>query len=463
MSPVFTCGLGLCQDQSMRNAICGILLTAVLVACLPPPEAPKMAAPPPYDLEGDVDLYLSTNDPQVEQEALARLNKQNTPHNAVKQYLKQVGRGTGGTPGLHTDLEYSNGDQTYPYALYAPELEAGRDYPMIVILHGMGGSGDRTVKSWLPRLKDEDFIILCPSYPAGAWWSLRAEEMVMDLIQSVKRQYPVDHNRVFLAGLSNGAIGAYMTGMFYPDHFAGIVPIAGAITDRYLHFLVNLKNTPIYSIQGVHDPIFPIQYSRRIRKILNDLQYTIEYREHREQGMAHGGHFLPDSEVPPLVEWLKKTRRDPHPHILRMVREENHLDNIHWAQVTRGLQMAALQLPGPEKENMNIRDGKITTLLAVHKEPNLFEIVAKNLLEHEVYLNAEQVDFDKKFLVTFQELSEQNGKFVTGPQRVSFHEKVEPDLEVLLSGFKRRWDPELLYDARITINLEEKVQFASVP
>ncbi len=40
---------------------------------------------------------------------------------------------------------------------------------------------------------------------------------------------------------------------------------------------------------------------------------------------------------------------------------------------------------------------------------------------------------------------------------------MKKDLEVLLSGFKRRWDPQLLYDARITINLEEKVQFASLP
>jgi predicted esterase len=342
-------------------------------------------------------------------------------------------------------------------------LEPGRDYPLVVILHGMGGSGDSTLQKWLPRLKDEDFIILCPSYPAGAWWSFRAEDLVLNLIRHVKRNYPVDHNRVFLAGLSNGAIGAYMIGMFYPDHFAGIVPVAGAITDRYLHFLVNLKNTPVYSIQGVYDPIFPITFSRRINQILNDLKYPLVYHEHREKGLAHGGHFMPQKEVAGLVDWLKTQRRNPHPNIIRMVREANHLDNINWAQVTRGFQMAALQLPGPEKEPMNIHDGKITTMLATHKEPNLFEIVAQNLLELEVYLNADQVDFSKKMLVTFQELKEEEGEFKPGPKRVSFHDTVEQDLEVLLSGFKRRWDPQMLYDARITINLEEKVQFASLP
>ena len=92
-----------------------------------------------------------------------------------------------------------------------------------------------------------------------------------------------------------------MTGMFYPDYFAGILTIAGSITERYMHFLVNLVNTPIYIIQGVHDPIFPIDTTRRVHQILTDLKSPIVYREHREKGTAHGGHYLPESEIPAMV------------------------------------------------------------------------------------------------------------------------------------------------------------------
>jgi len=227
--------------------------------------------------------------------------------------------------------------------------------------------------------------------------------------------------------------------------------------------LVNMKNTPLYSIQGLYDPIFPIKISRRIQKIMTDLRYSLTYREHKEKGMAHGGHFLPESEVAGLVQWLKEQRRDPHPKTLRMVREANHLDPIQWARVTRGLKMAALQLPGPEPEKMNIQDGKITTLLAVHKEPNLFEIQGQNLIEHELYLDADRVDLDKPVIVTFENMEEKDNKFVAGPKRVTHHEKVERDLGVLLSGFSERWDPELLYDAKITVVVEDQVQFAYMP
>jgi predicted esterase len=116
-----------------------------------------------------------------------------------------------------------------------------------------------------------------------------------------------------------------------------VVPIAGAITPRYMHFLINLKNTPVYMIQGVHDPIFPIKLSRRVNKILQDMKYSAVYKEHQKTGLAHGGHFLPEEEVPSLVQWLKEQRRPLNPQVVRMTREANHLAHIHWLKAIKGV------------------------------------------------------------------------------------------------------------------------------
>jgi len=332
-----------------------------------------------------------------------------------------------------------------------------------VVLHGMGGQGDATLQRWHARL-GEEFIILCPSYPIGAWWTLSAEELVLQLIRETRIKYPVDPNRIFIAGLSNGALGAFMIGMFYPDYFAGIVPIAGAISEpHYLHFLVNLANTPLYSVQGVFDPIFPIKASRRIHKILTDMKYPVTYREHSEQGSAHGGHFLPESEVPALVDWLREQRREPYATRINIIREGNHLDRIQWARVARGKNMASLQIPGPLPETMNVEDGLATTLIANHKEPNLFEIKGQNLLTMEIYLDAARVNMDEPVMVTFQNMKELPGKLITEQKLVKFNGIVQPDTGLLLSDFKRRRDPIQLYDAKITVVLEESSQFARLP
>jgi predicted esterase len=421
-------------------------------------------APTAYDPAPDIDRYLATEDPAEESEILRKLKESKVSHDTIKAHLRASAIGKGGSSGQFLGVPVKHMGKELTYSLYVPDsAREGQPLPMIVILHGMGGRGDSTLQRWRKRLNDE-FIILCPSYPMGAWWTLSAEELVLQLIRETKMRVSVDPNRVFLAGLSNGALGTYMIGAFYPDYFAGIIPIAGAISEpHYLHFLINLTHTPVYSIQGQYDPIFPIHHSLRINQILNDMKYPLTYREHTEKGTAHGGHFLPESEVPPLVEWLKKQQREPYSTVVRMVREGNHLDRIQWARVTRGLNMAALQIPGPLPESMNVKDGKATTLIAVHKESNLFEVMGKNLLEMELYLDADRVNFEQPVMVTFQEMKELRGKFITGQQLVKYHGKVTRDTALLLREFKLRRDPEQLYDAKIKVVLEEGSQFAMKP
>ncbi len=446
----------------MQNFIAGFLILLLGTACATTLSVEE--AETAYDPGPDIEQFLSTEDLAEETAVLQRLKEAGVSHDTIKTHLRAAAVGRGGPSGLFLRVPVKHMGKELTYSLYVPDSAQEKlPLPLIVILHGMGGRGDLTLQRWQKRLND-DFIILCPSYPIGAWWTLSAEKLVLQLIRETQMRRPVDPNRIFLAGLSNGALGAYMIGMFYPDYFAGIIPIAGAISEsHYLHFLVNLTHTPVYSIQGQHDPIFPIQASRRIHKILTDLKYPLTYREHTERGTAHGGHFLPESEVPALVEWLKEQRREPYSTVVRMVREGNHLDRIQWARVTRGLKMAALQIPGPLPETMNIQDGKAATLIAVHKEPNLFEIKGKNLLEMELYLDANRVDLDQPVLVTFQELKELKGKFVTGQKLIKFHGKVKKNPALLLREFKHRRDPEQLYDAKITVVLEEGSQFALKP
>ncbi len=137
----------------------------------------------------------------------------------------------------------------------------------------------------------------------------------------------------------------------------------------------------MYIIQGEFDPIFPIELIRRTYKILSDFKSPVIFREHKERGAAHGGHFLPESEVPALVEWLTKQKRNTSPKVVRITREENHMKRVFWARVSKGLKLAALQIPGPEMEPLNIHDGKIATLFAIDKGNNRFMVRGKNVLE----------------------------------------------------------------------------------
>ena len=112
---------------------------------------------------------------------------------------------------------------------------------------------------------------------------------------------------------------------------------------------------------------------------------------------------------------------------------------------------------------MNLLGGKITTLFGVNKGNNEIEIMGKNLLEYEVFLNSDMVDFDRPILISTRQILEENNRFVTGEKEISFHDKVEPDIAVLLREFKKRRDPNLLYDAKVTISLEKILSRAYWP
>ncbi|OGW18035.1 MAG: hypothetical protein A3K09_03295 [Nitrospinae bacterium RIFCSPLOWO2_12_FULL_47_7] len=190
------------------------------------------------------------------------------------------------------------------------------------------------------------------------------------------------------------------------------------------------------------------------------MKYPVVYREHAETGMAHGGHFLPESEVPALYDWLKIQKRKINSPVVRMTREANRLDRIQWARVAKGHKLAALQIPGPGEESVNVHDGKIASLFATHKERNEFEIVGQNLLEYELYLNTEMLDFDNPVRVVSQKLFTKGEKLVSGDKEVSFFEKIKRDRSVLLQEYKIRRDPHMLYDAKIKVSMENEIETA---
>ena len=58
------------------------------------------------------------------------------------------------------------------------------------------------------------------------------EEDVLQVIEEVKRQFPVDPDRVFIMGHSMGGAGSYTVGLHHPDLFGGIMPLDPALWSR---------------------------------------------------------------------------------------------------------------------------------------------------------------------------------------------------------------------------------------
>jgi polyhydroxybutyrate depolymerase len=158
---------------------------------------------------------------------------------------RTCGRDAGLEPGTH-DLSLKVGNDTRESLLYVP-ASAGKaaKVALVVVLHGGGGSGKNVQRqSRMNAVADANgFIVAYPDGTKGRFghtWNggdccgVAMRENVDDvaflraLIDMLIAQHCVDPARVFITGISNGAIMAYRMACEAADKVAAIAPVAGA-------------------------------------------------------------------------------------------------------------------------------------------------------------------------------------------------------------------------------------------
>jgi pimeloyl-ACP methyl ester carboxylesterase len=105
-----------------------------------------------------------------------------------------------------------------------------------------------------------------------------AEIDTMALLKSIREQYAVDSDRIYLMGHSMGGAGTYYLGGKYNDIWAGLAPISGAggiadgAAERY-------KSLPTLIMHGAKDSIVSPATSRRAVAALQAVGAPLIYLE----------------------------------------------------------------------------------------------------------------------------------------------------------------------------------------
>ncbi len=168
-----------------------------------------------------------------------------------------------------TKLAHRSGDTEFPYTVEVPaSYDPARRYQLRVQLHGGVGRPDATPRgNGIGALAgDVEQIYLLPTAWAEAeWWTDAQLDNLRVLLDSVKRTWNVDENRVVLSGVSDGGTGTYYVSMRDSTPFGAFLPLNGAIPvlrNRSMRvdgelFMHNMVNKPFFIVNGGLDPLYP--------------------------------------------------------------------------------------------------------------------------------------------------------------------------------------------------------------
>jgi predicted peptidase len=181
-----------------------------------------------------------------------------------------------------------HGGAKMPYRLLKPaNIEAGKKYPLVLILHGWGERGSDNQK----QLKDFGPVFLKPGvrkrFPCfvvmpqanGSWVQnpvfdkpIRltpqpAASLVLahEIVKSELKKNPVDADRLYLMGYSNGSCGIWELLEREPRVWAAAAPMAGAGDPAHVGAA---KNVAIWAFHGEKDPTIPLERMRELMAAL---------------------------------------------------------------------------------------------------------------------------------------------------------------------------------------------------
>lgn len=142
-----------------------------------------------------------------------------------------------------------------PHAVYMPEhYEAGYAYPLIVWFHGDGKS-ENELADVMPSISDRNYIGVAlrgdvASGTGHSWSSPCSTELLQDvraIVTSLRREYHIHSERIYLAGFGSGATTAIQVMLAKPEWFGGVISFSGEMPkpDAPLAQTDELKNKRI--------------------------------------------------------------------------------------------------------------------------------------------------------------------------------------------------------------------------
>jgi phospholipase/carboxylesterase len=177
-------------------------------------------------------------------------------------------------------------------------------YPLLVFFHGHGGNEEQVLQL-APRLSRRNYICIGlrghhalgergDGRPALSWGDdgrrdSQVEDYVLGAIEQTRRNYHVHSERIYLAGICEGAMPAYRLGLTYPDRFGGMIALNGSLPPSGSLFLrlPEVRQLRVFIGHGIANAIIPFGSARGNFRLLYTAGLDVTMRSYAATHRLH--------------------------------------------------------------------------------------------------------------------------------------------------------------------------------
>jgi acetyl esterase/lipase len=350
---------------------------------------------------------------------------------------------------------YRAREREFFYALNVPDsYDATKRYQVRFQLHGGVNRpsnqprGDGTIGALAGA---EQIYIIPYAWADAPWWSEAQIENLNTILDTVKRTYNVDENRVVVAGVSDGGTGAFYIAMRAATPFASFLPLNGNLlvlrSDDVRSgdlFPNNLRNKPFFAVNGGRDPLYPAAFVQRYVSHLKEKGVEIDY-EPQPDG-AHNTAWWP-SVKDSFEGFVRRHPRNPLPDTITWESTGSAIDNrAHWLIIDK---LGPKSRNEPQFDDVNLVTD-VGPMLFDNTRPsgrvdlvrtgNTVTAKTRGVAEMTLLLSPDAFDFSQPVKV------QANG-------RVVFNGRVEPSVATLLKWAARDNDRTMTFGAELHVKV----------
>ncbi|MCZ6672310.1 MAG: dienelactone hydrolase family protein [Verrucomicrobia bacterium] len=220
------------------------------------------------------------------------------------------------------DLYEPHADDEMPYRLMKPmHFDSDKRYPVIVSLHGGGGTGTdnrKQLKQWNQQLADEQNRRDYPCYVLAPQATQLWGEEHLRKVQAIIAELPsVDMDRIYMMGHSMGGHGTNILIQIDPDYFAAVAPSAGTGRPQSEEFINPslMKDIPIWAFHGDQDKVCPYDRDLELLDEMKKLGGNMKLTTFAGDGHGIAGKIIPGAENGSTL--LSGDRCDPEPDFMK--------------------------------------------------------------------------------------------------------------------------------------------------